>query len=249
MAHYDLEEQEQLAQLKAWWQTYGNMISTAALILALAALAYNTFNWFQNKNAAEAAAIYQQFNAALTAKDSARVASLAGELIDKYPSQSYATLAAMEAGAFSFNNADKKTAQMQLTWAAEKGSNDFKDVAQLRLANFLLNEKELDKALQTLGTPQNARFAPAFFDLKGDIYLAKNDAQNALTAWQTAQSKIQSDPSFNLAFAALNESISQKIAAISPKIEKKITLTVENEPQPSKDEKTAEKSEKTGDSK
>lgn len=52
MAHYDLEEQEQLAQLKAWWQTYGNMIASAILVVALCALAYNTYSWFQNKRSA-----------------------------------------------------------------------------------------------------------------------------------------------------------------------------------------------------
>ena len=28
---YDLEEQEQLAQLKAWWQKYGNPILSAVM--------------------------------------------------------------------------------------------------------------------------------------------------------------------------------------------------------------------------
>ena len=226
MAHYDLEEQEQLAQLKAWWQTYGNMISTAILVVALCALAYNTYRWFQNKNAAEAAGVYQQFSAALVNKDSARVASLAGELIDKYPAQSYATLAAMEAAAME--GADAKTAQKQLTWAAEKGEDAFRDLAKMRLANLFLNEKNFDEALKTLGSPQNARFAPAFFDLKGDIYWAKGDLPNALTSWQTAQQKIQNDATFDSAFATLNESISQKIAAQSvTKNEKNPPSTVE----------------------
>ena len=226
MAHYDLEEQEQLAQLKAWWQTYGNMIASAILVVALCALAYNTYSWFQNKTAAQAAGVYQQFNAALVGKDSARVASLAGELIDQYPSQSYATLAAMEAAAME--GADSKTAQMQLSWAAEKGEESLRDLAKMRLANLFLNEKNFDQALKTLETPQNARFLPAFFDFKGDIYWAKADLPNALKSWQTAQQKILNDSSFDAAFATLNESISQKIAAHNVgKNEKKLPSTVD----------------------
>lgn len=227
MAHYDLEEQEQLAQLKAWWQTYGNIISAAILFVALCALAYNSYQWFQNKNALEASTVYQQFNAALISKDSARVLNLAGELIDKYPSQSYATLAALEAAAME--GADQKTAQMQLRWASENGEVSLRDIAKMRLANLLLNEKNFEAALKTLESPQNARFAPAFFDFKGDIYWVKGDLPNALAAWQTAKQKIQSDATFDVAFATLNESISQKIAAQKTEhVEKKLPLTVEN---------------------
>lgn len=215
MAHYDLEEQEQLDALKAWWNTYGNYVSGAILLVALSLLAWNSFSWFEYKKANEAALLYQQFNAAIHDKDSARVTALAGELIHSYPKQAYATLAAMEAGAFSLENKDNKTAQQQLSWAAEKGEKSLKDLAKLRLAHFFLMEQQWEKALDVLKNPQSMRFLPAFLDLKGDIYWAQNKTQEALKVWKEAQTKIAADLQLQNALASLNEAILQKIAAIA----------------------------------
>lgn len=35
MAAYDLEEQEQIAELKVWWKLYGNRLVNAATVIAL----------------------------------------------------------------------------------------------------------------------------------------------------------------------------------------------------------------------
>ena len=58
MAAYDLEEQEQLANIKAWWNQYGNMVSTAVTVLAVAVAAWQGWNWYQRNQSAQAAAIY-----------------------------------------------------------------------------------------------------------------------------------------------------------------------------------------------
>ncbi len=239
MAHYDLEEQEQLAALKAWWQTYGNGVCAFVLLLALSVLGWNSFSWYQYKKANEAALVYQQFNVALSAKDSARITALAGELIEKYPTQTYATLAALEAGAFSWGNKDPKTAEQQLKWASEKGTSNLKDVARLRLSNFYLDEKNWQAALNAVKTPQSPRFLPTFLDLQGDIYWAWGKTEEALKTWEKAQNKMRSDSLFKKEFPDLEETLAQKIAAtpmkIAAKTEEKIekneknpTSTVEN---------------------
>ena len=45
----DLEEQEQLEQLKAFWNQYGNLITTLVVIFAGAYLAWIGWNWFQSQ--------------------------------------------------------------------------------------------------------------------------------------------------------------------------------------------------------
>ena len=56
MAVYDLEEQEQISELKAWWAQYGNFVVTLALVAALTSVGWQAWNWYQNRNAGEAGA-------------------------------------------------------------------------------------------------------------------------------------------------------------------------------------------------
>ena len=57
---YDLEEQEQIADLKAWWDKYGNFVFTIATVALLAVAAWNGWNWYQRKQSVEAAAVYEE---------------------------------------------------------------------------------------------------------------------------------------------------------------------------------------------
>ena len=40
MAVYDLEEQEQISELKAWWAQYGNLVVTLAVVAALSSVGW-----------------------------------------------------------------------------------------------------------------------------------------------------------------------------------------------------------------
>ncbi len=84
MATYDLEEQEQLAELKTWWQQYGNRVTSIAVALALAVAAWQGWQWWQHQQSAKASVIYSGLQQAAGQKDAKRVKELAGELIEKY---------------------------------------------------------------------------------------------------------------------------------------------------------------------
>ena len=42
----DLEEQEQVAELKAWWRQHGNLIVSALLAAALAFAGWQGWRWY-----------------------------------------------------------------------------------------------------------------------------------------------------------------------------------------------------------
>ena len=94
---YDLQEQEQIASLKAWWDKYGNFIFTAATIALLAVAAWNGWNWYQRKQAVEAAAVYEELLKAVDAKDAARIKPAAAKLVESYGRTVYGPLAALAA--------------------------------------------------------------------------------------------------------------------------------------------------------
>ena len=64
--HLDLEEQEQLDQIKAFWRKWGNAITWLLIVVLGSYAAYNGWQLWQNNRAQKAAAIYDQVTEAMT---------------------------------------------------------------------------------------------------------------------------------------------------------------------------------------
>jgi predicted negative regulator of RcsB-dependent stress response len=183
---YDLEEQEQIASLKAWWDKYGNA-TTWVVIAALAAYSgWNGWNYYQRDQAGKASALYDQLQAAVEAKDNAKVLRAAGDMESQFGSTAYAPMAALVAAKSAFDANDLKSAKAQLQWAADHGGDEFKAVAKVRLAGVLLDEKAYDEALKVLAGDVPAQFAGAVADRKGDVLAAQNKLAEARTAYKAA---------------------------------------------------------------
>ena len=189
MAHYDLEEQEQIASIKTWWKMYGNLVTGVILAGSLAVIGWQGWNWYQRSQAAQASAIYGVLEKAVAARDAQRVKAAAGELAEKFGGTSYAALGALIAARQSFEAGDLKTAKAQLSWAADKGKDEIRDLARLRLASVLLDEKAYDEALKQLESAHAAAFAARFLELKGDVLAAQGKKPEARTAYKAALEK------------------------------------------------------------
>ncbi|MBV6324477.1 YfgM family protein [Duganella violaceipulchra] len=183
---YDLEEQEQIATLKAWWDKYGNLTSWV-LIAGLAAYSgFTGWSYYQRSQATQAAALYDEVQAAVNAKDNAKVLRAAGDMESKFGNTAYASMSALVAAKSSFEANDIKSAKAQLQWAAEHGGDEFKSVAKVRLAGLLLDEKAYDEALKVLAGEVAPQFAGTVADRKGDILVAQNKLVEARAAYQAA---------------------------------------------------------------
>ncbi|MYM94277.1 YfgM family protein [Duganella vulcania] len=183
---YDLEEQEQIATLKAWWDKYGNLTSWV-LIAGLAAYSgFVGWNKYQGNQAAQASALYDEVQAAVEAKDNAKVLRAAGDMESKFGGTAYAAMSALTAAKSSFEANDLKSAKAQLQWAVEHGGDEFKAVAKVRLAGLLLDEKAYDEALKVLAGEVAPQFAGSVADRKGDVLAAQNKLTEARAAYQAA---------------------------------------------------------------
>ena len=58
MAHLDLEEQEQVDSLKAWWSMYGTLVTGLVTAAAIVVVGWQAWNWYQGGQSAQAAAVY-----------------------------------------------------------------------------------------------------------------------------------------------------------------------------------------------
>lgn len=186
MAAYDLEEQEQLANLKAWWNQNGNLVTGALLAVSLAVVGWQGWNWYQRGQSAQASQLYAVIQAAEAAGDGKRVQTAAGDLIDKFSGTHYAPLAALIAGRAAFAEGDRATARAKLQWAAEHGGDELHDLAQLRLATVLLDDKAYDDALKAVASPRLPAFAGRFAEVRGDILVAQGKTAEAAVAYDAA---------------------------------------------------------------
>ncbi len=140
MAAYDLEEQEQLAEIKAWWKQYGNLLMNVLTAAALTVLAWQGWNWYQRNQSIQASQVYHALSVAVQDNDSQRIKAASGELLEKFSSSTYASLGALSASKAMVDAGDAKTARVQLQWVVDKGKDELRELARLRLATLLLDE-------------------------------------------------------------------------------------------------------------
>ncbi|MES2070698.1 MAG: tetratricopeptide repeat protein [Pseudomonadota bacterium] len=187
---YDLEEQEQLDTLKAWWKQYGNLITWVLIICLTAFAGWTYWNNYQGGQAAQASQLYEELQKSAQAKDNAKVQRAAADLVEKFGKTAYAPMAALSAAKSAFDANDLKAAKAQLQWVVEHGSADeYKALARIRLAGIALDEKAYDEGLKLLSGEFAAEFLGEVADRKGDIYVAQNKIAEARTAYQAALDK------------------------------------------------------------
>jgi predicted negative regulator of RcsB-dependent stress response len=189
MATYDLEEQEQIDEIKVWWKQYGNLLINILTGAALIVIAWQGWNWYQRNQSAQAAAVFNVLHNAAQDKDTQRLKAASGELVEKFGGTSYASLGALTTAKAMIDAGDAKTGKLQLQWVVDHGKDELRDVARLRLAAVLLDEKAYDQALQQLDGPVSPSFAVRFADTRGDVLTAQGKKAEALTAYQAALAK------------------------------------------------------------
>lgn len=191
MAVYDHEEQEQLDALKVWWRDHGNKVINLALAAALVAASVSGWKWWQDRQAGAASVLYGQLQMAAEKHDAKAIRDAAVELAEKYSGTVYAGMGALLAARTQIDAGDLKNARAQLSWAADKASDvALRDLARLRLAGLLLDEKSYDEALQQLAQTPEAGFVARYAELKGDIYIAQGKADEARTSYKDALEKL-----------------------------------------------------------
>src|SRR6187431_1154039 len=176
--HLDLQEQEQVDQLKAFWQQYGNLI-TWTLILALGAFAgWNGWNWWQRDQAVKASAMFDELERAAQGADTERSARVFGDLKERFPRTAYAQQGALLTAKVQADKGQTDAALTTLAWVSENaGEDEIRTVARLRAAGLLLDKKQYDAALAQLDAAAQGKGAQAFeglvADRRGDVLLAQ----------------------------------------------------------------------------
>ena len=209
LQNLDLEEQEQLAELKAWWKQYGNLVLLTVVAASMVVAGWGGWRWYQRNQAAQASALYETLSKAARAGDGKALRDAGGALAEGYARTLYASMGALTAARFHADRGELKSAKAQLQWVAERSpSEDFRELARLRIGALLLDEKAYDEALKLLEPKPLEAYAAQFAALRGDLMLAKNQPAEARAAYQLALEKS------NGGSGAFRESVQMRLDAL-----------------------------------
>ena len=170
-SHLDLEEQEQLAQLKHFWNQWGNLITWVLIVVFGAIAAWNGWNYWQRTQAVQAAALFDEVDRAAAAAETARVERAFADIRDKFPRTAYAHQAGLLAARVFHDKGNADAARAALAWVAEHASDEgHQALARLRLAALLVEGKAYDEALRQLAAGFPAEMEPLAADRRGDVH-------------------------------------------------------------------------------
>jgi predicted negative regulator of RcsB-dependent stress response len=189
MAHLDLEEQEQLDQLKHFWKQYGNLITWVLIVVLGSFAAWNGWQYWQRTRAAQASALFDEVERAAQAGDAERVERAFADMKERFGGTAFAEQAGLLAGKVLTEKGKADAGKAALAWVADKSSDEgYQAIARLRLAAVLVEAKAYDEALKQLGGSFPGEFAALAADRRGDIYTLqgrKAEAKAEYTkAWQ-----------------------------------------------------------------
>jgi predicted negative regulator of RcsB-dependent stress response len=186
-SHLDLEEQEQLDQLKHFWAKFGNLITWVLLVVLTAYAGWNGWQYWQRDQSAKASGIYDELERSAQAGDAERVTKVWADLQSRYPSTAFAEQGGLLAAKVQFDKGQADAARGMLEWVAANAKEDeYRALARLRLAGVHLEAKRFDEALKLVTSDVPESLTALAADRRGDILQAQAKPAEAVAAYQQA---------------------------------------------------------------
>lgn len=187
MAHHlDLEEQEQLDQFKHFWNQYGNLISWILIAVLGTIGAWNGYQYWQGRQAAQSAVMYDEVEKVIRSGDVAKAERAFNEMKDRFAGTAYTQQAALLVARMAYEAGKSDVTKATLTWLVDHAKDEgYSAIAKLRLAAVLMEAKSYDEALKQLQNVPEA-FAGLAADRRGDILVQQAKTAEAKSEYQKA---------------------------------------------------------------
>lgn len=193
-SHLDLEEQEQLEELKAFWKKWGNLISWGLTAVLLAYASWTGWNWWQRDQGAKASALFEQLSAQVQAGDLDKSNAAFAILKERFPSTVAAAQGALLQARLQHEKQNDEGARATLDWVAQNaGDSLYKDLARLRLAALQIDAKQLPEAAKSLDAVSAPEFAGLVADRRGDLAVLQSKPDVAKAEYLKAYQALDKD--------------------------------------------------------
>ena len=178
--HLDLEEQEQLDELKHFWKRFGNLITWGLIVVLGAFAAWNGYQYWQRNQAQQASVMYDEVDRAVQSGDTAKIERSLADMKERFGSTLFAQQAGLLAAKALYDKGNPDAARAALTGvAANTSDKGYQAIAKLRLAGLLLEKKSYDEALQQLSGTYPKELVALADDRRGDVFAAQGKKDEA----------------------------------------------------------------------
>ena len=183
----NLEEQEQLDALKAFWKKQGNLITWTLILVLGGFAAWNGWNYWQRDQAVKAGAMFEDLDRAAAAGDAEKTARVFADMQQRFPKVPITQQGGLTVAKLQVDKGQADAAKASLVWVAENGAEEeLRSIARLRLAAVLADAKQFDEALKVLDAAKSPEFTALVADRRGDVLMAQGKTDAARSAWQAA---------------------------------------------------------------
>jgi predicted negative regulator of RcsB-dependent stress response len=185
--HLDLEEQEQLDQLKHFWKQYGNLITWGLIVILGAAAAWNGYHLWQRNQSVQAAAMYDEVEKVVRGGDPQKAERAFSDMKERFSSAIYTQQAGLLVAKMTYESGKIDSSKAILGWLVDSGSDKgYSSVARLRLSAVLIDTKSYEDALKLLSSGISDEFSALADDRRGDVYVLQGKKAEAKAVYQKA---------------------------------------------------------------
>ncbi len=183
----DLEEQEQLEELKHFWKKNGNWISWLLIIVLGSLAAWNGYQWWQKNQGMQSSAMLDEVEKVLQAGDAQKIDRAFSDMRERFPSSYTTQQAGLLIAKNHYDAGRTDQSKAALKWLVDNGSDEgLVSIARLRMSAVLVDAKAYDEALKVLEAGIAEEFAALASDRRGDIYMLQDKKADARTQYQSA---------------------------------------------------------------
>lgn len=190
--HLDLDEQEQIANIKYFWQKWGAIITSVITVVALSYVGWTGWQWYQNSQAQKSAVLFEELSKAAAAGDMAKTDRVFADMKDKFGGTAYTAQAALLDARMNYDKGNIEPAKAALQWlSGSSAESAYKDLARLRLAGLLIEGKNYAEAEKILTSDISKPFAALAADRLGDSLTLQNKPEEAKTQYLKAYAGLE----------------------------------------------------------
>lgn len=193
-----MTEEEQIAQMKDWWQRNGKPLLTGGALALAIVVGWQAWQQYQTNQAQGGGALYQQLlETTLTPTgqpDAGKVTELADKLKAEYGGSAYAQYASLFVAKVAVDNAKLDDAVAELKPLVDKPADaTIGELARQRLARVLAAQGKTEEGLKLLEGEADKAWQASREELKGDLLVQLGRSDEAHAAYQKAKDSLSED--------------------------------------------------------